>query len=128
MARGKQKNLCNGNQDNLATSEPSFPIIASSRMPNTPEKEDSDLKSYLKMMMQIFEKSVNNSLKQEREEKQKELEAFKEETQKTLKIKELEENRTKEMKKLNWKWKNKENNKRKPWKRKNKRRNQDSQM
>ena len=63
-------------------------------MPNTPEKEDADLKSYIKTMIEI--------LKQEREEKQKESEAFKEETRKTCKeLKELEENRTKEMKK--WK-------------------------
>ena len=60
-------------------------------MPNTPEKEDADLKSYLQTMIEI--------LKQEWEEKQKESEAFKEETRKTLKEhKELEENRTKEMK------------------------------
>ena len=60
-------------------------------MPNTPEKEDSDPKSYLKMMVEI--------LKQEREGKHKELEAYKEETRKILKeLKELEENRTKEMK------------------------------
>ena len=49
-------------------------------MPNTPEKEDSDLKSYLKMMMDIFEKSLNNSFKQEREKNRKQIEAFKEET------------------------------------------------
>ena len=75
MARGKQKNLHNGNQENLATSEPSFSITAKSRMPNTPEKEDSDLKSYLKVMIDIFKKSLinlrkfkNNSLKQELED------------------------------------------------------------
>ena len=100
MARGKQKNLPKGNQDNLATPEPSSPITANSGMPNTPEKEDSDLKSYLKMMIEI--------LKQEREEKHKEIEAFKEETRKTLKeIKELEENRTKEMKELKKEFKTK---------------------
>ena len=86
-----RKSISQGNQDNQATPAPSSPITANSRMPNTPEKEDSDLKSYLKMMIEI--------LKQEREEKQKDLEAFKEETRKTLKeLKELEENKTKEMK------------------------------
>ena len=59
-------------------------------MPNTPEKEDPDPKSYLKMMIEM--------LKQEREKKHKEIEAFREETRKTFK--ELEENRTKEMKEL----------------------------
>ena len=57
-------------------------------MPNIPEKEDLGPKSYLKMMIEI--------LKQEWEEKHKEIEAFKEETRKTLKeLKELGENRTK---------------------------------
>ena len=76
MARGKQKNFFQGNQDRLATTVPSSPITEKSRMPNTPEKEDADLKSYLKTMIKIF--------KQEREEKQKESEAFKEETRKCL--------------------------------------------
>ena len=76
MARGKGKNVPQGNQDNLATPEPSSPITANGRMPNTPEKEDTDLKSYLKMMIEI--------LKQEWEEKHKELDSFKEETRKTL--------------------------------------------
>ena len=54
-------------------------------MTNSLVKEDTDLKSYIKMLIEI--------LKQEREEKQKEAEAFKEETRKTLKeLKKLEEN------------------------------------
>ena len=77
MARGKRKGISQGNQDNLATPEPSSPIRANIGIPNTQEKEDTDLKSYLKMMIEI--------LKQEREEKQKDSEAFKEETRKTLK-------------------------------------------
>ena len=76
MARGKQKNTPQGNQDNLATLEPSSSITTNSRMPNTPEKKDSDPKSYFKMMREI--------LKQEPEEKHKELEALKEEIRKTL--------------------------------------------
>ena len=49
-------------------------------------------------------------LKQEQEEKQKEIEGFKEEIRKTLKEhQELKENRTKEMRNLRrnlkWKWK-----------------------
>ena len=93
MARGKRKNIPKRNQDKLATAEPSSPITANSRMPNTPEKEDSDPKSYLKMMME--------TCKQEQVKKHKEIKAVKEETRKKKKkIKELEENRTKEMKEL----------------------------
>ena len=69
MARGKRKSISQGNQDNLATLELSSSITTNSRMPNTPEKEDSDRKSYLKMMIEI--------LKQEKEEKHKELELLK---------------------------------------------------
>ena len=85
------KNIPQVNQDNLTTLEPSSPITTNSRLQKTPEKEDSDTKSYLKMMIEI--------LKQKQEEKHKKLEAFKKETRKTFKeLKELEENRTKEMK------------------------------
>ena len=98
MARGKQKSMSQGNQDDLAIAELSSPITANIGMPNTPEKEDADLKSYLKTLIEI--------LKQEREEKQKDSEAFKEETRKTLKeLKELEENRTKKMKEWKKKFK-----------------------
>ena len=92
MAKEKWKNLSNGNQGNLAISEPSFPTTASSGLPNTPEKEDSDLKSYLTMMMEIFEKHMNNSFKQLQENTHKQIVALKEETQKSLK--ELKENAT----------------------------------
>ena len=91
MARGKRKSISQENQDNLAKPELSSPITAIVGMPNNPEKEDADLKSYLKTLIEI--------LKHEREEKQKESEAFKEETRKALKeLKELEESRNKEMK------------------------------
>ena len=72
MARGKRKSISQGNQDNLATPEPSSPITANIGTPNTPEKEDTDLKSCLKTLIEL--------IKQEREEKQKDSEAFKEET------------------------------------------------
>jgi hypothetical protein len=32
--------------------------------PKTPEKQDSDLKSHLKMMIEDFKKDINNSLKE----------------------------------------------------------------
>jgi len=44
MARGKHKKLSNRNQDCLALSEPSFPNKANGGYPNTPEKQDLDLK------------------------------------------------------------------------------------
>jgi hypothetical protein len=50
MAGGMCKNISNKNQDYLASSEPNSPTIASAGYPNTPEKQDSDLKSLLMMM------------------------------------------------------------------------------
>jgi hypothetical protein len=44
MVRGKHKNLRDRNQGYLASSEPSSLTIASPRYPNTPEKQDSNLK------------------------------------------------------------------------------------
>jgi hypothetical protein len=46
MVKGKHKNLTNRNQDHSASSEPSTPTTASPGYPNTPEKQDLDLKSY----------------------------------------------------------------------------------
>ena len=63
MARGKHKNISNRNQDYLASSEPNSPTIASPRYPNTLEKQDSDLKSFLMMMVEDI-KDINNSLKE----------------------------------------------------------------
>jgi hypothetical protein len=44
MVKAKVENLTNRNQDYLASSEPSSPITASPGFPNTPEKQDVDLK------------------------------------------------------------------------------------
>jgi hypothetical protein len=46
MAGGKPKNISNRNQGYLASSEPSFPTTASPEYINTPEKQDSGLKSH----------------------------------------------------------------------------------
>ena len=74
MSRGKGKNISNRNQAYLASSEPSSPTTASPGYPNTPEKQDSDLKSHLMMMIEDFKKDVNNSLNmQENTRKQKPL-------------------------------------------------------
>ena len=63
MSRGKGKNISNRNQAYLASSEPSSPTTASPGYPNTPQKQVSDLKSHLMMMIEDFKKDVSNSLK-----------------------------------------------------------------
>jgi hypothetical protein len=93
MATGKQKNLTNRNQDHLALSEHSTPTRASPEYPNTPEKQDLIIKSYLMMLVEDFKKGINDSLKEIQENTAKQLEVLKEEAQKSLK--ELQENTTK---------------------------------
>jgi hypothetical protein len=44
MVRGKYKNISNRNQGYLASSETSCSTTASPGYPNTPEKQDFDLK------------------------------------------------------------------------------------
>jgi hypothetical protein len=61
----------------LASSEPNSPTIASPGYTITPEKQDMDLKSLLKVMMEDFKKEM-------RENTGKQIEALKEETQKCL--------------------------------------------
>jgi hypothetical protein len=85
MAKGKLKNLTNRNQDYLASSEPSTPTTARLGYSNTLEKEDSDLKSYLMMLVEDFKKYINNSLKEIQENTAKQVEALTEETQSLLK-------------------------------------------
>ena len=85
MLRGKLKNISNRSQGYLASSEPNSPTIASPGYPNTPEKQDLDLKSLLKMVIEDFKKNINNSLKKIQENTGKQLEALKEETQIPLK-------------------------------------------
>jgi gas vesicle protein len=85
MARGKSKNISNRNQGYLKSLEPSYPTTASLGYDNNPEKQDSDLKSHLMMMIEDFKKNMNNSLKEIQENTGKQVEAFKEEMQKSLK-------------------------------------------
>jgi hypothetical protein len=99
MAKGQRKNLTNRNQDYLPSSEPGIPTTASPGYPNTPEKQDSDLKSYLMILVEDCKKDINNYLKAIQENTGKQVEALKEETQKPLK--ELQENTTKQVKELN---------------------------
>jgi hypothetical protein len=44
MARGKDKNISSRSQGYLESSKPSSSTTVSPRNPNTPEKQDSDLK------------------------------------------------------------------------------------
>ena len=84
MAKGKHKNLTNRNQDYLASLEPSTPTTVSPGYPNTPEKQDSDLKSYHMMLVEDFKKDINNSLKEIQENTANQIDVFKEEAQKSL--------------------------------------------
>jgi hypothetical protein len=90
-----------------------MPTTVSPGYPNTPEKQDVDLKSYLMMMVEDYKKEINNALKeiQENTDKQvkvlkelhentaKQVEVLKEETQKSFN--ELQENTTKQVMELN---------------------------
>jgi hypothetical protein len=64
MVKSKHMNLTNRNQDHSPSSDPSTPTSASPGHPNTPEKLDADLKTYLMMMVEDIKKDFNNSLKE----------------------------------------------------------------
>ena len=64
MVESKHKNISNRNQGYLESSEPNSPTIASPEHTITLEKQDSDLKSFLTMMIEDFNKDINNSLKE----------------------------------------------------------------
>jgi hypothetical protein len=63
MAKGKCKTLTNRNQDHSASSEPSTPTVASPGYSNTPERQDSDLKSYLMILVEILRRTLITHLK-----------------------------------------------------------------
>ena len=96
MAGSKLKNISNRNQGYLASPDSHSPNIASPRYTIIQEKQDSDLKSLLIIMIEDFKKDLNNSLKEIQENTGTQLEALKEETQKSLK--QLHENTTKQVK------------------------------
>ena len=64
MAKGKQKNRTNRNQDRSPSSEPSTPTSPSPGHSSTPEKLDPDLKAYLMMIVEDIKKDFNSSLKE----------------------------------------------------------------
>ena len=85
MAKGKHKIIINRNKGNMTPSEPSSPTTANPGYPNTPEKQELDLKSYLMMLIEGFKKNLNNSLKEIQENMGLQAEVLKEETKKFLK-------------------------------------------
>jgi hypothetical protein len=70
----------------LASSKPSSPNIANPGYPITEEKKDSDIKSLLMILIEDFQKDINNSLKEIQENTCKQVEALKKETQKYVLI------------------------------------------
>ena len=85
MTKGKCKYLTNRNQDHSPSSEPSTPTSASPGYPDTPEKQNSDAKSYLMVLVEVFKKGINNSLKEIQYKTAKELEVLKELQENTIK-------------------------------------------
>ena len=77
MAKGKCKNLTNRNQEHCTSSEPSMPTTKSPGYPNTPKKQDADLKSYLMVVVEDLKKGINNSLKELQEKTAKQIEVLK---------------------------------------------------
>jgi hypothetical protein len=66
MAKGKHKNLNNRNQDHSPSSERSTPTSVSPGHPNTPQKLDQDLKTYLMMMAEDIKRTLITHLKKYR--------------------------------------------------------------
>ena len=61
-----------------------MPTTVSTGHPNTPEKQDSDVKSYLMMLVEDFKKGINNSLKEIQDNTAKQVEVLKEEALKKI--------------------------------------------
>ena len=64
MVRGKNKSLTNRNQGYLASLEHSTPTTGTPAYSNMLEKENSDLKSHLMMIIRNFKKDMNSSIKE----------------------------------------------------------------
>ena len=82
MAKGKRRNITNRNQGNMAASEPSSLTAVSPGYPNTPEKQDLDLKSLVRM---LIAEHIDKSLKEIQEKMDQKLEALTRQTQKSPK-------------------------------------------
>ena len=105
MVKGKCKNLTNRKQDHSPSSEPSTHTSPSPGHPNTPEKQNVDAKSYLMILLEVFKKDINNSLKEIQGNTAKELQVFKEKQEKTTKqvevLKEKQESTSKQVMEMN---------------------------
>ena len=64
MAKGKHKNLTNRNQCYVASLETSSPSTARPVYSNTPERQDSDLKSQHMKMIGYFKKDISKFFKE----------------------------------------------------------------
>ena len=64
MAKGKHKTISNRIQNTWESSEPISPTRASPEYTNTPENQESVLKSYLMKIIESFKEDINNSLKE----------------------------------------------------------------
>jgi hypothetical protein len=85
IVTGNGKYISKRNQGYLASFETSLPTTVSPGYSNISEKQDSDLKSHLMVIIGDFKKDINNSLKEIEESTGKQVVALKEETQKFLK-------------------------------------------
>ena len=63
MAKGKCRSIINRNQGIMLASEPNYPTIESPGYPNTPEKQEMDLKALVRMLLEEHMKDINKSLK-----------------------------------------------------------------
>ena len=84
MAKGKCRNVTNRNQGNMAASKPNSLTTASPGYPNTPEKQDLDLKLLVMILLEEHKKDINKSLKEIQENVNK-AKALTMETQNSLK-------------------------------------------
>ena len=67
MAKGKCKRISSRRQYRWASSEASSPTTASPEYNNTPENQESVLKSYLMKIIESIKEDINNSLKEIKE-------------------------------------------------------------
>jgi hypothetical protein len=93
MAKGKCHIMSNRTQCNPVPGEPTSPTTASPGYPNTSEKQDNYLKSYVMKMIEAFKEDVKNSLKEIQENTVKQVYAHKEKTSKYLKYKKIQPSR-----------------------------------
>ena len=84
MVKSKCKYITNRKQGKIASSEPSSPQTASPRFTNTPKKQDLNIKSHLFMLIEDFNKYIDNSLEEVQENICQLLQACKKETENLL--------------------------------------------